>query len=186
MVAAVPLIVALGDPHLAAGPLALVVSTSAGALAISALALQGLLAARLRRLDRVLAGGQLRWHRRVGVAALALVLLHVAALFAVDVDDTLFTLSLDGPTRSRMASLATVALAATVALGLTRGRLPLSGAEWRTLHVFLAVMIMVLGTGHAVWTQGAMDGVGTWVLISLAAVGLVAGLYAGLVRAHRR
>ena len=129
VVAAVPLIVALGDPHLAAGPLALVVSTSAGALAISALALQGLLAARLRALDLVLGGGQLRWHRRIGIAVLALVLLHVGALFAVDVDDTLFTLSLDGPTRSRMASLATLALAGTVALGLARGRLPISVAE---------------------------------------------------------
>lgn len=108
--AVIPTAFALGHRHLDTAPLALMVSTVSGTLAVSALAMQGLLAAGLRPVRRALHGRDMRWHRAVGIALLVLVLIHVGALFAVDVDDTLFTMSPDGPTRSRMALLATAAL----------------------------------------------------------------------------
>ena len=121
---ALPLVIALTDGHLSGQPTALVISTAAAALAVSALVLQPLLAG----------GGRLRWHRVLGAVALGLVLVHLGGLFVVGAEDTLFALSLDGPTRGRMATLATIALIAVVALGVLRARLPMAGVTWRILH----------------------------------------------------
>lgn len=173
----VPAAIALTDAHLAAGPTALVISTLAATLAVSALALQPFLAA---------AGNlRLRSHRVLGTVTFALVLAHVGGLYVVSAEDTLFALSPDGPTRARMALLATIALAAVVALGAGRARLPLSTASWRVLHAFFAVLAVVLGVGHAVLTDGALDDVGTPVLLAFGAVALGGIAYAAIRRAHR-
>jgi len=174
LAAVVPLL-ALTDAHLAGQPAALVVSTGAAALAVPVIAFQPLLAA----------GGRISWHRVTGSLALALVLLHVGALFLVGVDDTLFAMSPDGPTRARMALIATVALLAVVALGATRRRLPISAASWRILHAFLAVLVIGLGFGHAVLTDGALDGAGTVALLAFGAVGLAAVGAAHAARTRR-
>ena len=175
MLVPLPAIVALTDAHLDAAPVALVVSTAAAALAVSALAVQPLLAG----------SGRLRWHRVLGAVALALVLLHLGGLFVVGAEDTLFALSLDGPTRGRMATLATVALIAVVALGVARARLPMSGPTWRILHGFLAVLVIGLGFGHAILTDGALDGFGTAVLLAFAAVALLGVVAAYAARTRR-
>jgi len=100
-----PLALALTDVHLAPGPPALVISTAAGALAVSALVLQPLLVARMRPSAGALAGspgalaqaardGRARDRARVGHAVLTdgaldgagtpvLLLLGAAALAAV-------------------------------------------------------------------------------------------------------
>ena len=173
-----PVVLALTDAHLAAAPAALVVSTAAAALAVSALAVQPLLAG----------SGRLRWHRVLGAVALALVLIHLGGLFVVGAEDTLFALSLDGPTRGRMATLATIALIAVVALGVARARLPMSGPTWRILHGFLAALVVGLGFGHAVLTDGALDGFGTSVLLAFATVALlgIAGAYVARTRRAAR
>ena len=119
MLVPLPLVLALTDAHLAGQSAALVISTAAAALAVSALAVQPLLAG----------SGRLRWHRVLGAVALALVLVHLGGLFVESPEDTRFALSLDGPTRGRMAALATVALIAVVALGVARARLPMSGRD---------------------------------------------------------
>ena len=178
----VPAAIALTDRHLAAGPTALVVSTLAATLAVSALALQPFLAA--------LGGRRLRWHRALGTVAFALVLAHVGALYVVSAEDTLFALSPDGPTRARMALIATIALAVVVALGAGRARLPMSAATWRVLHAFFAVLVVILGVGHAVLTDGALDGAGTPVLLGLGAAALggitFAAVRRGRLAARRR
>ena len=181
-VVAVPLALALTDAHLAPGPPALVVSTAAGALAASALALQPLLAARARGSAAGLARRRLRRHQVLGLTALVLVLVHVGGLFAVEVDDTLFAFSPDGPTRARMAVIATLALAGVVALGLARGRVGLADGTWRALHAYLAVLAIALGIGHALLTDGALDGLGTPVLVGLGALGLLGVPAAHLAR----
>jgi len=177
-VVAVPVVLALTDGHLASGPTALVVSTAAAALAVPALALQPLLAA----------GHHIPWHRALGGVALALVLVHIGGLFLVEVDDTLFAMSPDGPTRARMALIGTVALIAVVILGVARDRLPMSGTTWRILHAFLATLAIVLGFGHALLTDGALDGPGTAVLVGFGAAALlaVAGAYVARARRARR
>ena len=107
-----------------------------------------------------------------GAVALALVLIHVGPLFVLAPDDALFAMSPDGPTRARMALLATIALVAVVLVGALRRRLPLDGATWRILHAFLAVLVILLGFGHALLTDGALDGAGTVVLASFGALAL--------------
>ena len=116
---------------------------------------------------------------------LSLVLVHVGALFVESSEDAWFALSPDGPTRARMALIATLALIATVALGALRTRLPLGPATWRVLHAYLAVVVIALGIGHAVLTDGALDGAGTTVLVLLGAVGLLGVLAAYLTRTRR-
>ena len=137
-------------------PAALVVSTAAAALSVSALALQPLLAAT----------GRIRRHRALGAIALVLVLAHIGGLALVSVEDTLFAMSPDGPTRARMALIATIALVLSVALGLARRRLPFGPGTWRILHGYLAVVVIVLGFGHAILTDGALDAAGTVVLVA--------------------
>ncbi len=163
-----PVALALTDRHLADASAALVLSTTAGALAVSALVLQPLLAR--RRIAR---------HQILGAVAFALVLVHVGALFAEAPDDAWFALSPDGPTRARMALIATIALFGAVALGVLRTRLPLGAGTWRVLHAYLAVVVIALGIGHAVLTDGALDDAGTTVLIVLGALGLL-----GIPAAH--
>ncbi len=171
----VPAAIALTDGHLAAGPTALVVSTLAATLAVSALAVQPFLAA--------IGGRRLRWHRLLGTVTFALVLAHVGGLYVVSAEDTLFALSPDGPTRARMALMATIALAIVVILGAGRSRLPVATTTWRVLHAFFAVLVVVLGIGHAVLTDGALDGVGTPVLLGLCAAALGGITYAAVRRA---
>ncbi len=174
-VLAVPLALALTDRHLADASAALTLSTAAGALAVSALAMQPLLARR-RRIAR---------HQLVGSTVLVLVLVHVGALFAESPGDAWFALSPDGPTRARMALIATVALFGVVALGALRTRLRLSPATWRITHAYLAVVVIALGFGHAVLTDGALDDAGTAVLIGLGALGLLAVPAAHVARTRR-
>lgn len=172
---AVPLSLALTDRHLSGASTALVVSTTAGTLAASALALQPLLARR-RRITR---------HQILGSIVLGLVLVHVGALFAESSSDAWFALSPDGPTRARMALIATIALFCVVALGALRGRLPLAAGTWRLLHAYLAVVVIALGIGHAVLTDGALDDAGTTVLLVLGAVGLLGVPAAHVARTRR-
>lgn len=175
-----PLAIAMTDRHMEGQPWTLVTSTATGALAVSALALQPFLAARARAAVRPSgARRRLRLHRALGAAALTLVLAHVAALFLLEADDAWFALSPDGPTRARMALMATIALVAVVALGALRDHLPFAALTWRLLHAYLATLALVLGIGHAVLTDGALDGVGTPVLLASGALG-VAGV--GLAR----
>ena len=172
---ALPLALALTDFHLEAAPLALVLSTAAGALAVSALVLQPLLAGR----------GRIALHQVLGAVALGLVVIHVGALFILAPDDALFAMSPDGPTRARMALLATIALVAVVLLGVLRRRLPLDGATWRILHAFLAVLVILLGFGHALLTDGALDGAGTVVLAAFGTLALAGVATAYVARARR-
>lgn len=172
---AVPLSLALTDRHLSGASTALVVSTTAGTLAASALALQPLLARR-RRITR---------HQILGSIVLVLVLVHVAALFVESSSDAWFALSPDGPTRARMALIATIALFCVVGLGALRSRLPLAAGTWRLLHAYLAVVVITLGIGHAVLTDGALDDAGTTVLLVLGAIGLLGVPAAHVARTRR-
>ena len=175
VVVAVPLALALTDRHLAGASAALVIATATGTVAASALAVQPLLARR-RRITR---------HQILGCVVLGLVLVHVAALFVESPEDAWFALSPDGPTRARMALFATIALCGVVALGALRTRLPIAAATWRLLHAYLAVVVIALGIGHAVLTDGALDDAGTAVLLVLAAIGLLGVPAAHVTRTRR-
>ncbi|GAA4760412.1 ferric reductase-like transmembrane domain-containing protein [Actinomycetospora chibensis] len=159
-------VLALAGPHLAGAPALLVVSTLAACVAVAALAVQPWLTRR-----------RVGVHVRVGGIVAVLVALHVVALFVEDPDDALFSMSPDGPTRSRMALFATVLLVAVTLLGVLRRRLRWSPATWRFLHGSLAALVVVLGVGHAVLIQGALDGWGTVVLLVLGGLGVVGAVW---------
>ncbi len=173
LVLAAPLVVALTDPHFEAASTALAISIVASTLAVSALVLQPLLAT-----------GRIRRHQLVGAAAFVLVAIHVAALFAESGEDARFALSPDGPTRARMALFATIALILAVGLGVFRRHLKLAPRTWRILHAYLAVVVITLGLGHALLTDGAMDGIGTVTLIALGTIGLLGVPAAHLARSR--
>lgn len=169
-----PAALALGSDHLAGAPLLLVGSTTAAALAVGALAVQPWLAARRRA------------HVLVGGAVLGLVVLHVVGLFLLSPDDALFAMSPDGPTRARMALMSLVLLVVVVVLGALRRRLGWNRPTWRLLHGGLAALAVVLGVGHAVLTDGALEGVGTVVLLGLGVLALLGGVLARRRTAPRR
>ncbi len=173
-----PAVLALASDHLAREPGLLMASTTCAALAVGALAVQPLLVAR--------GGRSVRDHRILGTAIVVLVLAHVGSLLILAPDDALFAMSPDGPTRARMALIATLALLAAAALGAAGPRLPLSRTTWRILHAYLAVLVLVLGVGHAVLTEGALDGAGTPLLLGLGAVGVLGVTGAVLTDARRR
>jgi predicted ferric reductase len=175
-VVAVPVAIAVTDGHLSGASTALVVSTTAGAVAAGAIGLQPLLAA----------GRRIARHQLVGAVILALVLVHVGALFVESPEDAWFAMSPDGPTRARMALIATIALVLAVALGTLRGRLRWHPTTWRVLHGYLAIVVIALGLGHALLTDGALDGAGTAVLVALMATGLLGVPAAFLVRSRLR
>ena len=174
--AAAPLVIAVTDRHLDGASTALTISVVTSALAVPAIAIQPLLAG----------SGRVRRHRLLGTVALILVLAHVGALFAESPEDARFALSPDGPTRARMALFATVALILAALLGGLRGRLPLSPMTWRVLHAYLAAVVIVLGFGHALLTDGALDGIGTAVLLGFGAFGLLGVPAAHVARTRRR
>ena len=86
-------------------------STTCAALAVGALAVQPLLAAR--------GGRSVHDHRVLGTAIVVLVLAHVVTLLVLAPDDALFAMSPDGPTRVRMALIATVAFVDSAVLVAT-------------------------------------------------------------------
>jgi predicted ferric reductase len=173
--AAAPLVIAVTDRHLDGASPALTVSVVTSALAVPAIAVQPLLAGT----------GRVRRHRLLGTIALVLVLAHVAALFVESPEDARFALSPDGPTRARMALFATIALILAALLGGLRAHLPLAPMTWRILHAYLAVVVIVLGFGHALLTDGALDDVGTVVLLGFGVLGLLGVPAAHLARTRR-
>lgn len=172
--------VALSSTYLRAAPPSLVVSIVTGVLAVGLLALQPIwaVAVRLRRLG-------LQWHVWLGATALALVAVHVVALVVLSPDDVLFAASPDGPTRARMAVLATVALFVTVGLGVVGRRRRRSSSPGLTvLHAFFGLWTLVLGIGHAVLTDGALDGPGTAVMLVLLGLGVTGAVAARVCRSR--
>lgn len=167
VLAAVPTTMALRSDHLAAAPLLLLVSTATAALAVGVLAAQPWLATLRPRSPR-----RRPLHVVLGGVVSGLVAVHVGALVVDDPDDAWFAMSPDGPTRARMALIATLLLVAVTLLGALRRRLGWSAPTWRLVHGVLAALVVVLGVGHAVLTDGALDGAGTVVLVTLGALGL--------------
>jgi len=84
-----------------------------------------------------------------------------------------------------MALIATIALFGVVVLGVLRNRLRLRADTWRVLHAYLALVVISLGIGHAVLTDGALDDSGTPILLVLGAVGLLSIPAAHAARTRR-
>lgn len=120
----------------------------AGLLGMAVLLVQPLLAARLRWMERPFGQDRLlRFHRLMGAAALALLVVHPVLLAAGSRWSLLYSLSVPWPILLGKAAL--VLLAMLVAAAWAFGRLPLTYERWRTGHGVAAVLVLVLGAGHA-------------------------------------
>jgi len=170
--ATVLVVLALGSDHLSGADGLLVASTLTGALLTGGLAVQPLLVLGRRRIGE---------HRVLGTGLVALAAGHVGALFLLAPDDALFAMSPDGPTRARMALIAIVALLLAAALAAVGPRTRWDRRTWRLVHAYLGLVVVVLGVGHAVLTDGALEGVGTPLLLGLGALG-AAGIVAAVGR----
>lgn len=163
-------VLVLADGHLDDAPGLLATSTVTAVVAVGGLAAQPWLARRAR------------WHAVAGSLVVLLVAVHVGALVLLEPDDALFAVSPEGPTRARAALLGTLALVAVAVLGLLRRYVRWRRATFRFLHAGLGVLAVALGVAHATLTDGAIDGHGTVVLLTLGAVGLLGGLRGMLTR----
>lgn len=126
-------------------------------------------------------GSSRLWHRWVGSAVVAAVLLHVGALYVTSPDDILDALLLVSPTP--FALYGVIGLAGVVATALVaslRDRLP--AVLWRATHVGLAVVVVVASVVHAVQIDGVMGTASKWALCVFA----MAATAAIAVKALRR
>lgn len=190
LVMAGPILLAATSPYLAARNLAYIVGGFAGIACLSLFVVQPLLAAGY--LPGPAFPRQRRWHRRVGVAIVACVALHVGGLYLTSPPDTLDALLLVAPTPfSVFGVLAMWSIAATALLVALRRRLPFRPATWALLHNALALLAVVATVVHAVQIEGAMEPVSKWLLClaalsSTGAVLLNLRLLAPLLRYRRK
>lgn len=151
-----PLAVAATSPLLAwRGP----VYIAAGFAGIAALALglvQPLLAGRM--MPGLSPHGARRLHRGVGMALIALVVVHVAALWVTSPPDMIDALTFTAPTL--FSPLGVIAMWAFFAAGLwsaLRRRLRPRWRVWRQTHLGLAMLAALASVLHALLIDGTME-----------------------------
>lgn len=171
---AVPVALAATSPLLSYRGAAYIVGGFAGIICLSLMVLQPLLAAGFLPG----AGGPRgrRWHRWLGAALTAGVVLHVAGLYVTSPPDTMDALLLVSPTPFSVYGVTAMwAVFLTALLAGLRRRIGLGPRLWQQLHGVLALVIAVSTVIHAVQIQGAMEPVTKWALslAVLAATGAV-------------
>jgi predicted ferric reductase len=185
VVAAVPVLLAAASPLQRGREALWVIGGMAGVVAFSLLFVQPLLMATSPWLAAPAAG--LRWHRRVGLAIMAMVVLHVGALYAYSPEDVTDALLLVAPTPfSLYGVIGLSCLALTAALAATRRLLPFGARAWRLLHSLLAVVIVGAGAVHALMIEGAMEERSKLAICIAAVAAVVAGAWRVNVRPGER
>jgi predicted ferric reductase len=185
---AVVLLAPLAIRVLAGGPAPLwpMLTDLTGLVALSAMVCTFLLVCRLRALSRA-AGitALLSAHRSMGMLAAGAVVLHIAVVIAADPDNLALLTWISAPPRARAATLATLALAGVIALGVLRGRIRQDYELWRWAHLVLGMAAAALSALHVELVgQLLAHPVMRWVLLALAAV-LAAGLGHRMLAARR-
>ena len=151
----VPVVVAAMSPLLAWRDPIYIAAGLAGVVALSLLLIQPLLA------GGYLPGLRLRLGRRlhawVGAGLVAMVVVHVAALWLTSPPDVVDALLFQSPTPfSVWGVIAMWAVFAAAFLAALRGRLRLRLMLWRLCHISLALVIVVGSVVHAVLIDGTM------------------------------
>jgi len=122
-----------------------------GIVALSLLALQLVLPARVRLVARPLgADVAVRLHRHLADVLVAAIAAHVALVVASDPSSLALLDPLGAPWRAKAALASCAALAALVASSVLRRRLRLAYASWRGLHVALGAGALGLSVIHAI------------------------------------
>ena len=162
-------------------------ASALGIVALTMLALQLALPARVPALIRALgADVAIRLHRHLADVLVAAIAGHVALVMVAEPANLALLDPLGAPWRAKVAVASCVALAALIASSLLRRRLRLAYARWRAVHVALGVVALALGIAHAVGvgrylTAGPTDAV----VAALAGLGLLAVLELRLLRPRR-
>jgi predicted ferric reductase len=126
-------------------------ASALGIVALTLLALQLVLPARLPPMARALgADVAIRLHRHMADVLVAAIAAHVALVMVADPANLALLDPLGAPWRAKTAMASCAALGALIASSLLRRRLRLAYARWRALHVGLAVGALGLGAAHAV------------------------------------
>ena len=177
LLAAAPILVAYFGPLPEPRPFWIEFGVGLGFVGMGILGLQFLLTGRFRNVAySVGLDTMLQFHRQAGLISFGFILAHPAILFATD---PAYLAYLDPRVNLPRATALSGVLAALVLLLVTtlwRERLRISYEWWRTGHGVLALFVILIGLAHGLqvghylspgWKQGA------WVLMTLAAVGLL-------------
>jgi predicted ferric reductase len=156
VVAAVPVLAAAASPLQGGRELLWITGGMAGVVALSLLFVQPLLMAAAPPL--LAARDGVRWHRWGGMVIVAMVALHIGALYAYSPDDITDALLLVAPTPFSLYGVISLwCLVLTAVLAATRRVFKLGYKPWRILHSVLAVAVVGAGAIHAIQIEGAME-----------------------------
>ena len=138
--------------------------------------LAGVVALALLFVQPLLAGGMLpgfplpksrAWHRRIGIALVAAVVIHVVGLWITSPPDVIDVLLFRSPTPFSVWGVTAMwAVLATALLAVFRRRI--RPRHWRLAHTALAAVTVVGTVVHAVLIEGTMGTVSKVVLCALA------------------
>lgn len=155
-IAAVPVIAAALSPLQRGRETLWIIGGMAGVVALSLLFVQPLFTATAPVLTAAREG--IRWHRWGGMTIIAMVALHVGALYAYSPEDVMDALLLVAPTPfSLYGVIGLWCVILTGVLAAARRRLRLGHRRWRIAHSVLAVAIVSATAVHAVLIEGAME-----------------------------
>jgi predicted ferric reductase len=168
-----PLATARATNHHGHRSFTLELGSSLGIVALSLLALQLVLPARLRPLSRLGSDVAVRLHRRLADATIALVVAHVAVVVLAKPQRIHLLTVVGAPWRAQAAVGSAAALAMLYATSAARRRLGMRYASWRGLHTALAALAVILAILHTVGVNRYLShGIGALVLASLTVAAL--------------
>jgi predicted ferric reductase len=178
LAAALPLAAVLVSSPSAGRGLVVELASALGIVALTLLALQLALPARLGLVARPLgAEVAIRLHRHMADVLVAAVAAHGALVVVGDPSNLALFDPLGAPWRAKAAVASSVALAALIASSVLRRRLGLPYARWRGLHNALGIGALALGLLHAIGVDRYLTygpaGLLTAGLAGLGVVGLV-------------
>lgn len=144
-----------------------------GIAALSLLALQLVLPARLPVLAEIGAEVAVRLHRRLADIMLAAVAAHVAAVMVAEPSRLGLFAFFGAPWRAQAAIGSVVALIVLMVTSIARRRVRLSYMRWRVIHLSLGAIALVLAVVHTIGVGRYLaTGPAEWALVALTAGGL--------------
>ncbi len=144
-----------------------------GIAALSLLAMQLVLPARMPLLASLGAEVAVRLHRRLADIMLAMVVAHVVAVMVADPSRLKLLEFVGEPWRAQAAMTSLAALLILFATSFARRRIRLSYVAWRVVHVVLGGLALVLAVVHTIGVgRYLVSGPAGWTLVGLTVAGL--------------